>query len=314
MSAPVIGDGPVVLSFDVGGTATKSALVDASGRIVDLRRTPTPRSAGDPAGAIAGHLAGLAASYRAAHRGLVPVAAGVSVPGLVDEDAGVAVFSGNLGWRDAPIRELAAQALGMPVAFGHDVRAAGLAEHRWGAAAGHRDAVVVVIGTGIASAILIDGTPLVGGGFAGEIGHVVADPEGDPCPCGGVGCLETVASAGAIARRYARAAGAPVDGAREVLHALRAGDPRAQKVWDEAVEALAREIVRQITVLAPGVVVIGGGLAEAGDDLFLPLRGRVAALLTFQRRCEIVRAGLGEDAGLIGTALRARLLAGERGA
>lgn len=309
MSGPALGDGPVVLSFDVGGTATKSALIDAAGRVIDLRRTPTPLSQADPGGTIAAHLAALADAHRAAHPHLIPVTAGLSVPGLVDEDAGIGIFSSNLGWRDAPLRDLASAALSMPVAFGHDVRAAGLAEHRWGAARGHRDAVVLVIGTGIASAIIIDGTPLVGGGYAGEVGHVVSDIGGEACPCGGVGCLETVASAGAIARRYRRATGREVDGARGVLAALHQGDEDATRLWAEAIEALAREIARLATLLAPRAVVVGGGLAEAGDALFTPLRSRVGEILTFQRTPQLIPAELGEDAGLIGTALRARRLA-----
>ncbi|MCR2783566.1 MULTISPECIES: ROK family protein [unclassified Microbacterium] len=308
MTAPALGDGPVVLSFDVGGTATKSALIDAGGQMTDLRRTPTPLSAADPAGAIAAHLAVLAAAYRTAHPQLVPVAAGLSVPGLVDEDAGIGIFSSNLGWRNAPLRDLAQAAVEVPVAFGHDVRAAGLAEYRWGAARGHRDAMIIVIGTGIASTIIVDGVPLVGGGYAGEIGHVVSEVDGEACPCGGVGCLETVASAGAIARRYRRATGHDVDGARGVLQAAHRGDEDATRVWTGAVEALAHEIARVVTVLAPGIVVVGGGLAEAGDDLFVPLRERIAGILSFQRVPPIVPATLGEDAGLIGTALRARLL------
>jgi len=306
MSDGILGDGAVVLSFDVGGTTTKSALVDGAGRLLDVRRTPTPRAEDDAATAIVAHLAHLADAHRAARPGLEPAAAGLSVPGLVDEQSGVGIFSGNLGWRDAPFGRLAAQALSLPVAFGHDVRAAGVAEQLWGAARGHRDAVVIVIGTGIASALIVDGAPVVGGGYAGEIGHVVTDPAGERCPCGGVGCLETVASAGAIARRYARSSGRPVQGAREVLAAMHAGDEQARVVWTEAVEALAREIAHVATLLAPSAVVVGGGLAEAGDDLFVPLQARLDALLPFQRRPHLVRAALGEDAGLIGTAHRAR--------
>ena len=306
MSAPSLGDGPVVLSFDVGGTATKSAIIDAAGTVTGLRRTPTPRSQTDPAGAIAERLGVLAEQYRATYPQLAPVAAGLSVPGLVDEDAGLGIFSGNLGWRDAPLQALAEAALHVPVAFGHDVRAAGLAEHRWGAARGHRDAMVIVIGTGIASTIIVDGVALVGGGYAGEIGHVVSEPGGEPCPCGGIGCLETVASAGAIARRYREATGRDVDGARGVLEAMGRGDDDARRVWDGAVTALAHEIARAVTVLAPGIVVVGGGLAEAGDALFTPLRERIGGILSFQRVPDLVPAVLGEDAGLIGTALRAR--------
>ena len=305
----LLGPGGAVLAFDVGGTDTKSALVDASGRVLGLRRTPTPLGSADAAGTIVASLAVLAREHLAAAPGVVPVAAGVSVPGLVDEVTGVGMFASNLGWRDAPIRSLAETALGVPVAFGHDVRAAGDAEHRLGAARGYGDVVVLAIGTGIASALVLGGHPYAGGGFAGEIGHSLADPLGERCPCGAIGCLETIASAGAIARRYSAASGRPVNGAREVLDAATAGDPLARRVWDDAVEALAEAIARLVATLAPEAVVIGGGLAQAGPALFGPLGARLDALLSFHRRPALVHADLGDDAGLLGTALAARDLA-----
>lgn len=308
-----LGPGAAVLAFDVGGTDTKSALVDADGRVLGLRRTPTPRDDADPAGAIVAHLARTAAAYRDEFPYLAPVAAGASVPGLVDDEAGIAVFSSNLGWRDAPIRDLASAALGLPIAFGHDVRAAGHAEHRLGAARGADDVVVLAIGTGIAGAMIAGGRMILAGGHAGEIGHALVDPDGEPCACGANGCLEAIASAGAIARRYAAGSGTSVPGAREVLAAAKAGDPVARGVWDEAVRALADHLARLSAILAPEVIVIGGGLAEAGPELFDPVRSRLDALLSFHRRPRLVKAALGDDAGLLGTALAARETASSGG-
>jgi glucokinase len=304
-----LGPGDAVFAFDIGGTDTKSALVDRNGRVLGLRRTMTPRDGDDPAGAIVASLAGLARDHLAGAPGVQPVAAGVSVPGLVDERAGVGIFASNLGWRDAPIRDLAERALGLPVAFGHDVRAAGDAEHRLGAARGYGDVVVLAIGTGIAGALVLDGRPYAGGGFAGELGHSLSDPGGDPCACGARGCLETIASAGAVARRYAAASGVSVPGAREVLAAAAAGDAEAARVWDDAVAALAEALARLVATIAPEAVVIGGGLAQAGPALFEPLGRRLDALLSFHRRPALLRAELGDDAGLLGTALAARDLA-----
>lgn len=307
--AAPLGPGAAVLAFDVGGTDMKSAIVDAEGRVLGLRRTPTPRDSGDPAGAIVAALAELARLHRSEAPGVQPIAAGVSVPGLVDERAGVGIFASNLGWRDAPIRELADRALGLPVAFGHDVRAAGDAEHRLGAARGLGDVVVLAIGTGIAGSLVLDGRPYSGGGFAGELGHALSDPDGDPCTCGARGCLETIASAGAIARRYAAASGTSVPGAREVLAAAQSGDADAVRIWDDAVRALAEAIARLVASIAPEAVVIGGGLAQAGPALFEPLGERLDGLLSFHRRPALIRARLGDDAGLLGTALAARDLA-----
>ncbi|WP_448812017.1 ROK family protein [Agromyces bauzanensis] len=308
-STAPLGPGEAVLAFDVGGTDTKSALIDRHGRVLGLRRTPTPRDDVDPAGAVVASFAELARAHAAEVPDVHPVAAGVSVPGLVDERAGVGIFSSNLGWRDAPIRELAERALGLPVAFGHDVRAAGDAEHRLGAAQGYGDVVVLAIGTGIAGALVLDGRPYAGGGYAGELGHALSDPDGERCTCGARGCLETIASAGAIARRYAAATGVAVPGAREVLAAAEAGDADAIRVWDDALRALAEALARLVATVAPEAVVIGGGLAQAGPALFEPLRARLDALLSFHRRPVLVQARLGDDAGLLGTALAARDLA-----
>lgn len=304
-----LGPGEPVLAFDVGGTDTKSALIDADGRVLGLRRTPTPLDAADPAGAVVASIGALARLHLDEASGIGPVAVGVSVPGLVDEVSGVGIFASNLGWHDAPIRALAERATGLPVAFGHDVRAAGDAEHRLGAARGYGDVVVLAIGTGIASSLILDGRPYSGGGYAGEFGHSLADPIGEPCACGAIGCLETIASAGAIARRYRETSGNAVTGAKAVLDAASTGDAIARRVWNDAVEALAQALARLVANLAPEAIVIGGGLAQSGPALFDPLAERLDALLSFHRRPALVRAELGDDAGLLGTALAARDLA-----
>jgi glucokinase len=304
-----LGSGEAVLVFDVGGTDTKSALVDRSGRVLGIRRSPTPRHHDDPAGAVISSLAALARQQLDRFPGVRPVAAGVSVPGLVDERAGVGIFASNLGWRNAPIRAVAERELGLPVAFGHDARAACDAEHRLGAARAYGDVVVITIGTGIAGGLVLGGRPYTGGGFAGELGHALSDPEGERCACGAIGCLETISSAGAIARRYTAASGIAVAGALEVLEAAGGGDIDALRIWDDALRALAEQLARLVAILAPEAVVIGGGLARAGPALFGPLGERLDALLSFHRRPALVRARLGDDAGLLGTALAARDLA-----
>lgn len=304
-SALPLGSGEVVLAFDVGGTAVKSALVDGDGRILGLTRTPTPLEGDRTAIAVVDRLAELAAGLVSAHPDCRPVAAGLIVPGIVDSGRGIAVYSSNLGWRDAPLRELAARALDLPVAFEHDVTAASWAEHRLGAARAFDDVVVLIIGTGIAGALILDGRPHLGGGFAGEIGHspVAETPD---CVCGGRGCLEAIASAGAIARRYASIGGEAVEGAREVLARAEAGDPLAQQTWDSAIDALAFAITQLAATVAPEAIIIGGGLSRAGERLFTPLAARVDERLSFQRRPRLLPAQLGDDAGLLGAALIAR--------
>lgn len=302
--AASIRAGVPVLAFDVGGTDIKSALFDAHGTALGLRRTPTPSSAdGSPDGLIE-RLAELADDLRAQHPDVVPQAVGLVVPGIVDAENGIGVFSSNLGWRDAPMRELMAARFGMPVAFDHDVRAASWAEHVLGGARDYANAVVLIIGTGIAGALLVDGRPYTAGGYAGEIGHA---PIGEwPCPCGARGCLEAVASAGAISRRYTDATGAVVDGAREVIARAAAGDEIAARIWNEALDALTMSIAQLTAVIAPEAVVIGGGLSRAGGALFDELRARLADRLSFHRIPALVPAELSGNAGILGSALRAR--------
>ncbi len=306
-----LGPGEPVLAVDVGGTDMKAALVDAEGRIVDIVRRPTPHDGHRTAEAIVAELVGIAEAFRVSHPELAPAALGLLVPGHVDDERGVGVFAENLGWRDFPFRDRAEEALGIPVSFSHDVRGAGEAEKRLGAAAPYRDVVVMAVGTGIAGAIFLDGRLLVGGGLVGEMGHSrVAD--GPVCACGGVGCLEAVASAASIARRYNTVTGADVPGAREVLERAQAGDAEALAVWESALDALALDLSHTVALLSPEAIVIGGGLSQAGDALFVPLAERLDRILTFQRRPVLLRASIGENAGVIGAALRARDLLAAR--
>lgn len=304
-TAPSLGAGEAVLAFDVGGTDIKSAIVDHEGRVLGLARTATPRNGDRTVEAIVNRLAELASELTAAHPNLSPVAGGLVVPGIVDSERGLAVYSSNLGWRNAPLRDAAESALGLPVALHHDVTAASLAEYRLGAAGDFDDVVVLVVGTGIAGSVILGGKPHVAGGFAGEFGHSPV-AETPVCLCGARGCLEAIASAGAIARRYIESGGDPVTGAREVLARAESGDVRAQDVWNTALDALAFSVAQIAATIAPEAIVIGGGLSKAGEQLFAPLRSRFEARLSFQRRPALIAAELGGDAGLLGSALVAR--------
>lgn len=204
-------------------------------------------------------------------------AAGVAVPGIVDEANGVAAYAANLGWRDVPLRALLADRLGAPVALGHDVRTGGLAEGRIGAGRGADRFLFVALGTGIAGAIGVDGRVEAGAhGFAGEIGHIVVRPGGTPCPCGQHGCLERFASAAAVSEAWAAACGDPEADAADCAKAVTSGDPNAVRVWQSAVDALADGLVTALTLLDPRTLVIGGGLAEAGKPCSRPYGTRSA--------------------------------------
>ncbi|MEZ2391319.1 ROK family protein [bacterium RCC_150] len=293
-----------VLAFDVGGTDVKAGLVDEAGDVLGLRRVATPRDALRPGDAVLDAIAALSAGFATEFPAHPAKAACIVVPGIVDSDTGVGIYSANLGWRNFPFGEKAARRLGLPVYFAHDVSTAAEAELRFGAARNFRNVVVMVVGTGIAAAVISDGYPVRAGGFAGELGHaLVPDPDRP-----GYAILEAVGSAGAIARRYSEQSGAPLGGAREVLERAEGGDPIANKVWADAVDALAFSLSQCVNILGTEAVVVGGGLAEAGDGLLQPLRARLDELLDFQRRPIITPAQLGQDAGLLGAALKARTL------
>ncbi|SHI18118.1 glucokinase [Streptomyces sp. 3214.6] len=285
----------------------KAALVGADGTLLYRARRATGRERG-PDAVVAGIL-DFAASlhgHGVAQFGEPAAAAGVAVPGIVDEANGIASYAANLGWRALPLRELLATALGVPVALGHDVRTGGLAEGRIGAARGSDRFLFVALGTGIAGAIGVDGRVEAGAhGFAGEIGHIVVRPGGTPCPCGQRGCLERFASAAAVSEAWAAACGDPDADAADCAKAVASGDPNAVRVWQRAVDALADGLVTALTLLDPRTLVIGGGLAEAGETLFTPLREAVRQRVTFQKLPEIVPAALGDSAGCLGAGLLA---------
>lgn len=296
MTPTAAADPPgLALAIDVGGTSIKGELADADGRVVAAERVATPR--GDAALDAIGLLGDrLLAKASGPVRG-----AGVVVPGLVDPTAGVAAYSANIGWRDLALVDPLRRRWELPVALGHDVASAAVAEIRYGAGRGESDVCFVVIGTGVA-AVVVSGGRLVTGrrGEIAEVGHLPVRP-GTPCACGGDGCLEAVASASAIAARYAERTGEPVAGAEAVAARL-AHDPVAREVWQAAIEALADGIATLSLVVAPELVVVGGGLAVAGGELAEPLARELGRRTRVVAPARVTVAELGARAGVVGAA------------
>ncbi|HZC25421.1 MAG TPA: ROK family protein, partial [Actinopolymorphaceae bacterium] len=315
----------------VGGTGIKAALFDADsllapeaacpGTVADhVHRAPAvrerltrPTPPGDDPDAVLAAVVEVIETLRHHAAGTRVTALGVVVPGIIDEPRGLAVAAANVGWSKTPVRDLLAAETGLPVALGHDVRAACLAEWRLGAARGASRVLFVTLGTGIGAGVVSEDRLLVGGGYAGQLGHVVVDPDGAPCGCGQRGCLATVASARAVVRRYTEAVarhGAPAPSAdlsaRDVAALARGGDPLATSVWCDAVAALASGLVTAVTVYGSELVVLGGGLALAGDQLLVPVREAVIAGLTFLRQPRVVSAAFADGSGVLGAALLAR--------
>lgn len=297
-----------VIALDVGGTGMKAALLDRAHNRLRTERRASPRAEG-PEAMLDAVLAFAEELHRTGIRelGRPAAALGAVVPGILDESDGVVRYAANLGWRDLPLRRLLSERLaGLPVVLGHDVRTGGLAEGRLGAGAGARRFFFVPLGTGIAGAIGIDGRIEPGAHYgAGEIGHVVVRPGGRVCGCGQRGCLETLASAASVGRDWAETSGDPAATAADAARAVAAGDSRALAVWQRAVDALADGLVLAQTLIDPEVVIIGGGLAEAGDTLFTPLRTAVGERITFQPEPAIIPAALGDEAGCLGAGLLA---------
>lgn len=303
-----------IVAIDVGGTNLKGAVVDRRGRAATRQQRPTraedgPEAALDAVVGLAQELIG----WCTEHGDSSAVAVGIAVPGLVDESSGTVQIAANLGWRDLSIGPIAQQQLEIPVTLSHDVRAAALAEGSLGAARGCRDYLLITLGTGIGGAVVLDGSPYVGArGLGGELGHMAVEPRGPICGCGRAGCLEALASAGHISRRYCSIAGEsePVSAETVAERAATGNDPFAELIWSQAVDALAIGIANYATLLDPELVVIGGGMAAAGDHLFVPLRHRIIAQMRFGTPPRIVPASLGELAGFYGAAIAAWRSAG----
>ena len=294
----------LVLALDIGGTNARGEVLDEElGRPLASANLPTPYGDGEATLTTIERLcAQLLGALDPTDRGRVR-AVGLGVPGIIEGDTGVVRLASNLGWVGTPVGDRLSAAVGLPVYVHHDVTVAGLAEHSLGAGMGTDDLVAVFIGTGIAATIVSGGVAVEGGLHqAGELGHVPIVADGLLCPCGQVGCLEMYCSARAIGNAYAQAIGRPGATSLDLVNALGA-DPRADQVWNEAINWLAHGLLGVITLLSPSRLVLGGGLSAAGDALVVPLRERLTALARVATVPQIVTAQLGQRAGVLGSGL-----------
>lgn len=292
-----------VLGVDIGGSSAKIVLVPraadgALGEPVEQVRWRLSPGAGVPA--LLDELTRVA--------GPVDVGAvGLSVPGVVDPSGSHVVRSTNVPWLEGPdLLPAIAGALGAPVALVNDGEAFAVAEARLGPGTGRDDVLVLALGTGVAAAHVVRGRVHRGAhGAAGELGHLSLDPNGPPCSCGQRGCLETSIGAANLARRWA-AVGGPAGGDAETLAvAARAGDAVATVVVERANHALARALLHAVTLIDPGLVVVGGGLAQASDVYVEPAVALAREWATFQTVPPVLPAALGAWAGARGAALAA---------
>ncbi|ONI60697.1 hypothetical protein ALI44B_08905 [Leifsonia sp. ALI-44-B] len=298
-----LSDASVVIAVDIGGTNLKGAIVDASGRTIASRSVGVGATGDESIARIIELLQGLRAHTEQSGHHVVGI--GVVTPGMVEAENGIVRYASTLDWTDVPLGPILSAELGVPVEIGHDVRSSGLAESLFGASKGVANSVLVAIGTGVAASILSGGHPVVGAvTTAGELGHIPAIPDGEPCTCGQHGCLEVYLSGAGIARRYAAAGGEPgLDAA--AISARLGHDPVADRVWADGVHALALGLKSVTLLIDPAVIVLAGGVSRAGGLLLDPLRAELAQSLVWREAPEIRVSELGTAGGRIGAAVLA---------
>ena len=311
MSEPV--SRPVAIGIDIGGTKLVAATVAADGRVLDRQRRETP------AHDTALLLATLRASILELADGRDDVPVGIGIAGLVSPD-GVVRYGPNIGVRDVAVAAELADTTSGPIAVVNDASAAALGEQRIGAARGHRDVVMITLGTGVGGGIVVGGHLLLGAhGFAAEIGHLIVEEGGRPCPCGNRGCIEAYASGTSLGRMAAERVAAfdgdtPLRGVerptgRDVSQAALGGDELAQQVLLEAGRWLGVAAASLVNLLDPEVLLLGGGAALPTSRWVVPAATEALAQRMLGRPWRSAPsfelAALGDDAGMVGAAMLA---------
>jgi glucokinase len=314
----------LAIGVDIGGTKVAAGVVDETGRILARTRLPTPARDVDE---VEDAVAKVVAELRGDHDAVVAV--GVGAAGWVDAERSTVLFAPNLAWRDEPLRERVARRVELPVVVENDANAAAWAEHRFGAARGSDHVVALTVGTGIGGGLVLDGRLYRGRfGIAGEPGHLGLEAGGVRCGCGNDGCLEQYVSGTALERLareralvdpagaagvLGRGSGDPVDiDGEHVTAAALDGDAWARGLFDVMGHYLGEAVADVVALLDPEVVVIGGGVSDAGDVLLQPTRAAFLGALTGREHrphADLRLAALGNDAGLVGAADLARLAA-----
>ncbi|MGY4642754.1 ROK family glucokinase [Cellulomonas sp. URHB0016] len=311
------------IGVDIGGTKIAAGVVDEQGTILaQTRRETSPDDAAGIDRAIADVYAELTASYQVD-------AIGLAAAGFVSADRSQVLFAPNIAWRDYPLRDNVAALVGpgVTIVVENDANAAGWAEFRFGAARDVDDMLLLTVGTGLGGAVVTNGELVRGAwGVAAEIGHMRVVPGGHYCGCGHEGCWEQYASGSALVRDAQAAAISQPDRAERLLalaggdadrivgpqvtQAAAEGDPLAIDLLAELGRWVGEGAASATALLDPALIVIGGGVAAAGDLLLAPARKAFDEQLSgrgHRPEAEIVTASMGNDAGMVGAADLARL-------
>ncbi len=297
------------LGVDVGGTFTKTALIDPAGRV--LSKEVISSRGFSRKSVLAARLNGAVEllCQRAGRRRKDLVAAGVGVPGPVDFGRGLVKSLTNLRGRTRlPLVRFLRRRLGMPVFVENDANCMALAENRRGAARGFAHALCVTLGTGVGGGLILGGKIYRGPFFlGGEVGHIPVCDTGPACSCGGKGCLERFVGNAALAARARRIFKKRIS-LEEVSARARQGERRARRFWQETGRLTGRALAGVVNTCNPEVIVVGGGVAQAGPVLLKALARAVRrhAMRPIKRHIKVRRAILGNDAGMIGAALLAK--------
>jgi glucokinase len=303
-----------VIGIDLGGTNLKVGLVDQSGRVLASRMCPTHGEKGPQhfVNSVANLVEALLVQEQLNRTSIV--GAGVGSPGPLDLKTGTLLKTANLPWVNVPLRDLMSSRLQAPIVMDNDANAAAYGEFWCGGHRGCRNLVLLTLGTGVGSGVILHGQVLHGHfDNAGELGHMIVAPNGLECPCGQRGCLEAYSSAGALTRRFEHAVQAseqsgatrvPEVDAKTITNFARQGDALCRRLWDEACYYLGIACINIQHAYNPELILLGGGMADAGDFLLNAVRLHVSAnqwhLHDDFPRIELAR--LGSDAGLIGAA------------
>lgn len=300
--------GPIHVGIDLGGTNIQGAAARGQ-TILSRRKIPTRVKLGPTT--VLADLAALARDL-AADQGLA--ALGIGIPGLLDLERGVCLAADNLGWRDVPVAAVLTEQLQAPVFIENDARVAALGELATGKAKGRSNFIYITVGTGIGAGIFVEGRMLRGARWAaGEVGHMQMDPTGAVCACGGRGCLEALAAAPAIQRKgRAVAAANPASllnslpegeiDAAVVFKFAADGDRWAQQIVDETMGWLGIAVANLVNIFNPELVVIGGGVSLAGEQLLAPVQAQIArhCMRVQKETVSLVTSGLDDSAGVAG--------------